>query len=320
MTGFAYLRPTSLDEALEALRDPASCVIGGGTDLLTCIDEGIATPGRVVDVRALAELRGISLASDGSARIGAAVRIADLAAHVPLRANFPLLADAAQAVGSPALRNSGTLGGNLAQRQRCWYLRRRVPCFKNGGSQCAAVEGEHSYHGIIAGGTCHAVHPSDPAVALDALDARVVTSSRTLSIAEFFAGAAMNQRAETVLADGELIIAVELPAAAAAGAQHWEKVIQRGAYDFALVSCAAARRADGSVRMSLGGVAAGPWRLPLSIEEDVASGGLDEESLDALAERAMYDAEPLPGTVYKVRIAQALLRRAMRAISERNPA
>ncbi len=320
MTRFAYLRPSTLDEALEALRDPASRAIGGGTDLLTCIDEGIAAPERVVDVRSLAELRGISLAKDGAARIGAAVRIADIASHATLRAAFPSLADAALSVGSPALRNSGTLGGSLAQRQRCWYLRRRVPCFKNGGTQCAAVEGEHSYHGIIAAGTCHAVHPSDPAVALDALDARVVTSARTLSIADLFAGAAANPRAETVLKEDELILAVDLPAAAAGGAQHWEKIIQRGAYDFALVSCAAARRIDGSVRMSLGGVAAGPWRLPLSIEEDVASGGLDEESLDALAERAMYDAAPLPGTAYKVRIAQALLRRAMRAISGRNPA
>lgn len=315
MTGFRYVRPSALADALTALADPRALPIAGGTDLLTCVDEGLASPDRVVDVRALPELAGITATSDGGVRIGGAVRIADLATDATIRAGFPVLAEAAAAVGSPALRNTGTLAGNLAQRQHCWYLRRGVKCFKNGGSGCAAVEGEHAYHAIFDGGTCHAVHPSDPAVALEALDARVVTSRRRLSIAELFAGAAANARAETVLEPGELILAVVLPAAARDGAQFWEKVIQRGAFDFALVSCAAVRRTDGSVRVSFGGLAASPWRLPLSVEEDVASGGLDEESLDALAERAFYDARPLPGTAYKVTIAQAVLHRAMRAIA-----
>jgi xanthine dehydrogenase YagS FAD-binding subunit len=318
MTRFTYHRPESLSDALSALADPRALPVAGGTDLLPCVDEGLAAPGRVVDVRSLPELVGITRTADGGLRLGAGVRIADVAADALLRSEVPLLAEAAASVGSPALRNMGTLGGNLAQRQHCWYLRRGVHCFKNGGSACAAVEGEHAYHAILTNGTCHAVHPSDPAVALDALDATVVTSRRRLTIAEFFHGAASNARSEHVLEAGELILALEVPAAAFGGAQHWEKVIQRGAFDFALVSCAAQRRRDGTVRMSLGGVAAGPWRLPLSVEEDVASGGLDDESLDALAERALYDATPLPGTGYKVLIAQAVLRRAMRAIGARN--
>jgi xanthine dehydrogenase YagS FAD-binding subunit len=279
------------------------------------VDEGFAAPERVIDVRSLPELAGITSTGDGGVRIGGAVRIADVASDATIRAGFPVLAEAAAAVGSPALRNMGTLAGNLAQRQHCWYLRRGVKCFKNGGSECAAVEGEHAYHAIFGGGTCHAVHPSDPAVALDALDASVVTSRRRLTITELFAGAAGNAHSETVLEPGELILAVVIPAAAREGAQYWEKVIQRGAFDFALVSCAAARRADGTVRVSFGGLAASPWRLPLSVEEDIASGGLDEESLDALAERAFYDATPLPGAAYKVTIAQAVLHRAMRAIT-----
>ena len=109
-------------------------------------------------------------------------------------------------------------------------------------------------------------------------------------------------------------MAVELPAAAAGGTQHWEKVMQRAAWDFALISCAAARRTDGSVRIALGGVGAGPWRVALSVEEDVASGGLDEDSLDALAERALYDTEPLANNGYKVAMARAVLRLAMRAL------
>ncbi|MDH5234250.1 MAG: FAD binding domain-containing protein [Gemmatimonadota bacterium] len=316
---FAYLRPESLDAALEALAEPHSMAIGGGTDLLVWIEEGLASPRRVVDLRALPGAGEITLRADGSVRLGAAVRIADLAEHAELRARFPVLADAAASVGTPALRNMGTLGGNLAQRPRCWYLRGGVSCFKNGGTECAAFGGEHVYHGIIAGGTCHAVHPSDPAVALEALDAHVEVAgpggaTRRLTIAALFAGAAANPRAELTLKAGEVITAVELPAAAAGGTQHWEKMMQRGAWDFALVACAAARRADGTVRIALGGVAAGPWRVALSVEEDVASGALDDESLDALAERALYDAEPLGGNRYKVTMAQAALRRAMRRL------
>jgi xanthine dehydrogenase YagS FAD-binding subunit len=319
MTSFSYHRPSSMAEALAALAEPGSRPIGGGTDLLPRIDDGLVQLTRVVDIRDLRGASDIELRADGSARIGAGARLADIAAHAGLRASLPLLAQAAEAVGSPALRHMGTLGGNLGQRMRCWYFRRGVACFKNGGSSCAAYEGEHEYHGIIPGGTCHAVHPSDPAVALEALDAQVEATgtdgrTRLLTIAELYAGAANDRAGEMTLRADELISAVEIPAAAARGVQHWEKIMQRGAWDFALVSCAAVRRADGAVRMSLGGVALGPWRIALSVEEDVASGGLDEDSIDALAERAMYDAEPLARNGYKIDIARAVLRRAMRAL------
>lgn len=319
MTSFAYLRPATLPDALAALGEPGTRAIGGGTDLLPCIDEGVVRLTRVLDVRDLPGARDLDVRADGSARIGAGVRLADLAAHPGLRAHFPLLADAAAAVGSPALRNMGTLGGNLGQRMRCWYFRRGVACFKNGGDRCAAYAGEHEYHGIIPGGSCHAVHPSDPAVALEVLDARVEIAgpggaTRRCTIAALYAGAMDDPHGEMTLAPGELITAVELPAAAAGGVQHWEKIIQRGAWDFALIACAAARRTDGAVRMALGGVGLGPWRIAHSVEEDVASGGLDEDSIDALAERAMYDTVPLARNGYKVWMAQAALRRAMRAL------
>lgn len=316
---FEYLRPDSLHAALQAVAAPDALPIGGGTDLLVWIEEGLAAPARVVDLRAIPGADSITLRPDGSLRIGAAARIAALAEHAAVRAHFPVLARAAESVGSPALRNMGTLGGNLAQRPRCWYLRRGLACFKNGGSGCNAFDGEHQYHGVIAAGPCRAVHPSDPAVALEALDAHVEIAGagsalRHVTIAALFDGAASNANAEVTLAHGELITAVEIPAAASGGAQHWEKLMQRGAWDFALISCAAARRTDGTVRIALGGVAAAPWRIALSVEEDVASGGLDDESLEALAERALYDAEPLARNGYKVTIAKAALRRAMRAL------
>lgn len=293
--------------------------VSGGTDLLVWIDEGLASPHMVVDVRALPGATTIEVTPDGETRIGAAVRIADIASHAVIVSRFPALAQACASVGSPALRNMGTVGGNLGQRPRCWYLRRGVPCFKNHGSGCPAVQGEHQYHDIVGGGTCRAVHPSDAAVALSALGARVEVaardgSRRLLDLDALYAGASSNPSREVTLATDELMTAVLLAPVAAGGTQHWEKVIQRGAWDFSLVSCAAARHGDGTVRIVLGGVALGPWRIALSVEEDVASGELDAESIDALAERAMYDVEPLPGTAYKVTIAQAVLRRAMAAL------
>ncbi len=316
---FAYDSPTSLAVALAALERPGATAVGGGTDLVPRIDEGLAAPVHLVDVRRIPGAREVTELPDGGLRIGAAVRIAELAKHPGIVARFPLLAAAAESVGTPALRNMGTLAGNLLQRPHCWYYRRAMPCFKNGGTSCLAVSGEHQYHGIVAAGTCRSVHASDPATALLALDAVVevawVGGGHAIPLEALYEGAAANPDAEAVLGPGELITAILLPAAAANGVQHWEKLMQRGAFDFALVSCAAARRADGTVRMALGGVAAAPWRVALSVEEDVASGGLDAESLDALAERALYDTEPLERNGYKVTMARALLVRAMRALS-----
>jgi xanthine dehydrogenase YagS FAD-binding subunit len=319
MTGFSYHRPSSLDDALAALAEPGSLPIGGGSDLLAGIEEGHAAPARVVELERLPELATITVQSDGGVRIGAGVRVTTLA-EAPELAAFPVLRAACAAVGSPALRAMGTLGGNLAQRQRCWYFRSGISCFKHGGTACAAVEGEHVYDAILASGTCHAVHPSDPAVALMALDAQVevrsVRGTRMLSIDALYDGAANNPTSETVLADGEIVVAVHLDAAAREGAQHWEKLTQRGAFDLALVSCAGVRRTDGAVRIVLGGVAAGPWRAPHSVEEDIAVGGLDAESIDALAARALYDATPLPGNAYKVPLAEAAIRRAAKTLAD----
>lgn len=320
MTGFAYERPETLDATLAALARAGATPVGGGTDLLVWIEEGLPAPERVVDVRGWPGADEIVVHADGSARLGAAARIADIAAHEGIRRFFPALAAACESVGTPALRNMGTIGGNLAQRPRCWYLRRNVACFKNGGSGCPAVGGEHQYHGILAEGTCRAVHPSDPAVALAALDAVVevardgATGRRAVGVSELYEGAANDPSREVRLDRGELITAITLPAASAGGTQHWEKLMQRGAWDFALISCAAARRTDGSVRMVLGGVGLGPWRIALSVEEDVASGGLDEDSIDALAERALYDTAPLAGTEYKATMARTALKRAMTAL------
>ena len=319
MHDFRYAQPKTADDALRALSAPGALPLGGGTDLLVTIKEHLVRPEELVDLRHLPGAREITTLADGSVRIGSAVRIADLASNAMIVEKYAVLAEAARQVGTPALRNMGTIGGNLGQRPRCWYFRRAVPCFKNGATGCPAVDGENQYHGIVDEGSCRAVHPSDPAVALSALDALVEitgASTRTVTIDELFDGAANNPAAEMTLNAGEMISAVILPAKSAGGTQRYVKLMQRGAWDFALVALAAIKRTDGNVRMVLGGVAAAPWRVNPSIEEDVGSGELDAESIDALTERALYDVAPLSKNGYKVTQAAALLKDAMRELSQ----
>lgn len=276
------------------------------------------SPSTLVDLRTVDDGDALAWTSDDGLRIGAAARVQDIAQDARVRERFPALAESCSVVGSPALRNMGTIGGNLCQRPRCWYFRRAIPCLKNGGVGCPAKNGENQYHAILDGGPCYIVHPSDPAVALTALDAQLVLTSnggtRTLPIDQFYVLPRERLDQETVLRPGEVISAIVLDGGAAGGRQRYRKLMQRGAWDFALTSIAAVRRTDGAVRIALGGVAPRPWRVPESVEEDIASGGLDEDSIAALAERALYDAEPLAKNAYKVSLAASLLRDAMREL------
>lgn len=319
MTPFSYHRAISLDDALARLELAGHVAIGGGTDLLVTIEERLADPIEVVDVRALAESLGVVAAADGGLRIGAAVRLADVAAHPLVRERYPALALACEQVGTPAIREMATLGGNLCQRPRCWYFRRNIPCHKNGGDSCPAREGENQYLAIVEGGPCFIVHPSDPAVALVALDAMIEVAGaggrRDVSAGDFFVLPRERMERETVLADGELVVGIHLPSAAAGGVQRYVKLMQREAWDFALVSLAAVRRADGEVRLVLGGVSPRPYRIYTSVEEEATSGGLDEETIAGLAERALLDAQPLAKNGYKLELAASLLRDAIRDLA-----
>ena len=312
---FLYRCAASIEEAGELLQQPGAMSLGGGTDLLVAVAERIARPSTVVDLRLISDGETIDATGDGGIRIGAAARIADIADHATIRERFPALAQACDVVGTPALRNMGTIGGNLCQRPRCWYFRRAIPCLKNGGSSCPAIDGQNQYLAILDGGPCYIVHPSDPAVALTALDAVVEVASsngrRSVPIGEFYVLPRDRLDHETVLAPGEFISAIVVPGAAAGGIQHYHKLMQRAAWDFALASIAACKRVDGDVRLVLGGVAPRPWRVNSSVEEDVSSGGLDDDAIATLAERALYDAAPLSKNEYKVALAASLLRQAM---------
>ena len=314
-SAFSYRAPISPSEASEALALAGAMPLGGGTDLLVWIEEGLAQPDTLIDLRQVSGSASITETETG-VRIGASARLAGIAEHSLVRERYAALASACESVGTPALRAMGTLGGNLCQRPRCWYLRRNIPCLKNGGSTCPAATGENQYHAILGGGPCFIVHPSDPAVALTALEADIEICSarsdpRRVPIVDFYVLPSDRLDRETILVDGEFVSAIYLPASASAGLQRYDKLMQRGAWDFALVSLAATRRADGEVRLVLGGVAPRPWRVTSSVEEDVASGGLDADAAEVLADRALYDAQPLEKNDYKVRMAHTLLMRAM---------
>lgn len=315
MHPFSYHAASSLGDAVRQLADAGTMPVGGGTDLLVLIDEGLATPSALVDLRRMPDARGVTVEPDGVVRIGAATPLSDLAQDDGVRERFPALAQACEAVGTPALRNMGTIGGNLCQRPRCWYFRRNTRCHKNGGDTCPAVDGENQYLAILGGGPCYIVHPSDPAVALTALEARVEVTgpggSHWVEIDHFYKLPRQRMEHETVLEHSEFVTAVALPPEAAGGVQHYHKLMQRGAWDFALVSLAAVKRPDGQVRLVLGGVAPQPWRVTSSVEEDVSTGGLDEDAIETLAERALIDAAPLSKNGYKVELAASLLRQAM---------
>ena len=325
---FAYTRAASSDDADQQLAATGAAPLGGGTDLLVCIREELAHPETLVDLTGIPSAREVTLREDGSVRIGGAVRLSELARHPHIREHFAALARASESVGTPALRNMGTIAGNLCQRPRCWYLRSGFACHKNGGDSCPAASGENQYHAILGGGPCYIVHPSDPAVALLALEAEVEIRAagaggaarvRRVPVAEFYVLPSERLDHETVLGPGEYVSAVELPAHSAGGVQVYEKVMQRAGWDFALVSLAAVRRRDGAVRLVLGGVAPKPWRVSESVEEDVAVGGLSEDDVGTLAERALYDARPLAKNGYKVEMAAAVLRRAIATLAATGP-
>jgi xanthine dehydrogenase YagS FAD-binding subunit len=315
MHPFSYHRATSVADAVRRLADGDAAPLGGGTDLLVLIEEGLTAPNTLVDLRGVPGARGVTIESDGVVRVGAATPLSDLAQDAFVCDRFPVLAQACGAVGTPALRNMGTIGGNLCQRPRCWYFRRNVRCHKHGGESCPAVAGENQYLAILGGGPCYIVHPSDPAVALTALEARVEVTGREgprwIDIDRFYVLPSQRLDRETVLERGDVVSAVALPPESAGGVQHYFKLMQRGTWDFALVSLAAVKRADGEVRLVLGGVAPRPWRVTTSVEEDVSTGGLDEDAIETLAERALIDAEPLSKNAYKVELAGSLLRRAI---------
>jgi xanthine dehydrogenase YagS FAD-binding subunit len=249
--------------------------------------------------------------------------MSDVASEPAVREAYPALAEALEASASPQLRNMATIGGNLLQRTRCPYFRETsFPCNKRSpGSGCSALTGEHRMHAILgASDACVAVHPSDLAVALVALDAvvhiRGAGGERSIPIDDFYLLPGSAPERETVLQHGELIVGVEVPASPFAARSRYLKVRERASYEFALVSTAVAiELVDGTVssaRVALGGVAPKPWRARAA-EEVLVGDRLDAAAIAAAGAVAVRGARPLRDNAFKVRLAE---RAVVRALSE----
>lgn len=316
MKNFEYARARSIDGAIQLLT-PESRFLAGGIDLLGEMKEYIINPKRVIDLKLISELDQIDT-SASIWKLGANVTIAEIAKNQQIVATLPGLAEAALEVGSPQIRNVATLGGNLAQHSRCWYYRHRdLRCLKRGGSTCYAREGENKYHSLFSGNPCISPAVSNLAVILAALDAKVnirrAEKKLTLTIGELYADAWTNPLAHNSLLPSDLIVQVEIPTQK--NRSTYLQVSEKGDFDWALVSCAAAGRNSGNqwadLSVFLGAVAPIPYR----VESPLLGGGeLSREAIESIAGSIASKATPLAHNGYKVPIAQALVRRALTRI------
>jgi len=324
MRAFDYTEARSVDEALAAI-GPDAKFLAGGTNLVDLMKGDVEQPMKLIGINSL-KLTDIAPTASGGVRIGAMVRNSDCAAHPLIRERYPLLSQALLAGASPQLRNMASMGGNLLQRTRCYYFydaafdrcNKRKP-----GSGCAAREGFNRIHAILgASEQCVATHPSDMAVAMAALDAVVEVrgrdGERRIPMAEFHRLPGDTPQRDTTLEPGELIVAIELPAASGlAQRSQYLKVRDRASYAFALVSVACALEMDGGAvkdaRLALGGVAHKPWRA-LDAERGLVGSKLDAAAIDRAAQACVAGAQPLQDNAFKVELAKRTVARALRTV------
>jgi xanthine dehydrogenase YagS FAD-binding subunit len=328
MEPFTYARAGDVQDALKRFGE-RTALLAGGTELLNWMRLGIEHPAHIVDISRLQDLKGIESIPGGSGlRIGALATLNEVALHPRVANDFPALSEACLKAASAQLRNLASIGGNLLQRTRCPYFRsdevlpcnRRVP-----GSGCAARHGINEKHAIF-GWTddCVAVQPSDPAVALSALEADIVIESprgtRRVSAADFHTLPADDRgiRKHNVMDDDELITSIELPCAMPNSA--YLKVRERESYEFAIASAAVGLELDGGVirkaRIALGSVAMRPWRLS-GAERNLQ--GLAVASADArrAIEQEFAAARPLSHNAHKIVIARNAAWRALQLAAQR---
>jgi xanthine dehydrogenase YagS FAD-binding subunit len=329
MKAFEWMTPGSISEAVSALKsapapddaDDAARPIAGGQDLLTTMKDYITRPTRVVNLKGIRGLDRIIEDGKGGLRIGALVTLAQLEEHPVVRRSFPGLSEAAHSVGTPQIRNLGTVGGNLCQRPRCWYFRlEEVVCLKKGGSECYAATGENKYNAILGGGPSYIVHPSDLAPMLVALGGSVsvvgAEGKRTVPLDKFFTlPADGNLRRENVLKNDEIITEIQVPASKFAAHSTYLKFKERDSLDFAMSSVAAAvamgaNKTITEARLVLGGVAPIPWRVPKA-EASLIGKSLSGDVLMTAAKIALAGAKPLEKNAYKIPLTQTLVRRAL---------
>jgi xanthine dehydrogenase YagS FAD-binding subunit len=332
MKPFAYTRAATVDDAVSVMQSAHGAkFLGGGTNLIDLMKMGVEQPNQLIDIRRI-PLANIEEHA-GGVRLGAMALNRDVASHALIRSRYPVLAEAILSGASPQIRNMATNGGNLLQRTRCFYFydpsyaqcNKRVP-----GSGCAAIQGYNRIHAILgASDECIAVHPSDMAVALMALDAvvqiRGTNGERSIPISEFYRLPGNSPHLETNLRPGELIKAIDLPApardASATTRSHYLKVRDRNSFAFALVSVAAILEMNGAqirrARIALGGVAPRPWRVP-EAEQALAGRNADDAAFRSAADILLRGAKVYRYNAFKVELARRSVVRALSTAAMRS--
>ncbi|MDT5334760.1 MAG: xanthine dehydrogenase YagS FAD-binding subunit [Mycobacterium sp.] len=326
MIPFEYHRATSVADAVTAVAErPDAVFLAGGTNLVDHMKLGVVAPALVVDVGHL-PLSDVEALPDGTLRIGADVRNSDLAAHPVVRTRYPVLARALLAGASGQLRNLATTAGNLLQRTRCVYFQDvTTPCNKRTpGTGCSAIGGYLRYHAILgASEHCVAVHPSDMAVAMAALDASVVyvdeDGEHRLPLNDFHRLPGDQPDRDTNLPPGALITAVEIPPPPDGARSTYRKVRDRDSYAFALTSVAAEVVIEGdtiaSARIALGGVAHKPWRATRA-EQALIGRTATEDNFREAADAELELAKPLSGNEFKVGLTRGAIVATLTALAE----
>jgi xanthine dehydrogenase YagS FAD-binding subunit len=333
MKTFANHNPGSVEEAVAiaraATRDGSSVSFAaGGTDLLQLVKDripnrpGAGAPDVLVNLKSIPGIAGVAVNAQGGLTIGGLVPLSALSASSVIRERYSVLAQAAEQVASPQIRNTATLAGNVCQRPWCWYFRNGFDCYKAGGNQCFSIAGENQLHAIFGGGPSFIVHPSDVAPALVALDAtfHVVgpDGERTLPAADFFVLPRDDVGHENVLGDDEVLVSVNLPAAAAGTLSSYHKVMDRETWTHAVASAAVVLDMENGVcrsaRIVLGGVAPIPWRVQAG-EALLVGERVTAELADAVGVAAAAEAQPLAKNAYKVPLTRRLVERTVLAVS-----
>jgi xanthine dehydrogenase YagS FAD-binding subunit len=317
---FSYVNPANERDAVRALSSEPekSMPLAGGQDLLARMKDYVTQPDRIVNVKGALD-SSVSPVAGGGLKIGAAMRIADLAENQQIAKLYPAMIMAAGEVGTPQIRNQGTVGGNLNQRPRCWYFRNEeFVCFKKGGNQCFSPSGENQFHAIFGNGPSFIVHPSSLAVPCVAYNATFrlfgPKGERMVAAADYFTMPTLqNVRTENVLLPDELLTHVILPAPGTVKSGHYE-VRYKESHDwpiaFATVLLAMNGDSVGSARVVMGAVAPVPWRSQAA-ETALVGKTITEQTAAAAADAALRDAKPMSQNGYKIQVAKTALKRAI---------
>jgi xanthine dehydrogenase YagS FAD-binding subunit len=324
MPAFELFQPATIADAMSLLDRHGSdaWVMAGGLDTFDWLKDRIKRPRYVVDLGAIAELKGIKETS-GGVEIGATTTLTEVVHHPLIKEKYGILLEAAEAAASPQIRNQGTIGGNVSQDTRCWYYRSGWTCYRAGGNICyadtpTAINREHA---IFDADRCVAVNPSDTAPALIALDAKMVvrtqSGERVVDAQDYFIGPGTDITRMTILQPGQMLTAIRLPSTWSGAQFYFEKVADRKVWDFPLVNVASAMQLSGGtiqrIRLAVNGVAAHPVRLA-AVEAFVTGKPRNNETADAAGRMAVEGAIPLAHNGYKVPLMRNLVKRAIRGV------